>query len=156
MCVATTATTAVRLFESVRIKCIEIWACNAAGDASNTVQLEWVNTVIVGAPGSTHNDTAMGLQNIAHISCKPPKFSRADFWLNNSSGGSGADYTIANLNIPKGGVIDVVLEACLYDNDTAVSVTGAVAGATTGKTYCRPLDSASGTAGLDPIGYDSI
>lgn len=156
MCVATGATAAFRLFDAIRLREVEIWACNAAGDASNTVEVEFLETAIIGGPGATFSDTAMGLQNIAHVCCKPPKNSRLDLWLNNATGLSGNDVNLFRLAVPKGGIVDIVLEGCFYDNDATVSVTGTVSGATIGKTYCRPLDSAQNTAILLPVSWDFI
>lgn len=156
LCVATGAIAAFRLFDAVRLREVEIWACNAAGDASNTAEVEFLNTATTGGPGVTFSDTAMGLQNIAHVHAKPPKGSRADLWLNNATGQLGNDYALFRLAVPKGGIVDIVLEGCFYDNDTSVSVTGTVASATVGKIYCRPLDSAQNTAHLLPISWDYI
>jgi hypothetical protein len=156
MCVATAAAVAYRLFDAVKIKEVEVWCANAAGDAANTVEIEWLNTLLIGGPGSTISDTALGLHDIAHVVARPPKGSKADFWLDNSTGLSGGDFNIFRLACPKGSVVDITLECAIYDNDTAVAVTGAVAGATVGKTYARPLDSAQGTAILVPVSYDFI
>lgn len=156
MCVATTATTAVRQWAALKLKQVEIWAGNSAGNASNTVQMEWVDTVNIGGSDIVITDTAIGLMDIAHIKSSPPGGSKAADWLNNSSGSSGSDFTILNINLPQGAIIDITLDVNFYDTDSAVSVTGAVAGATTGKTYCRALDSASGTALLPPISFDTI
>jgi hypothetical protein len=154
MCVATSATTAKRLWDAVRVREVEVWAANSAGDSSNTVEIEYLQTLNVGGPGFTFSDTAMGLQNVAHICTRPPKLSRTDFWLSNSTGASGNDVDLIRLAVPKGGVVDVTLDFAFYDNDAPINVTGAIAGATTGKIYCRPLDSASGTAILVPVSYD--
>jgi hypothetical protein len=156
MCVAVTSTSASRLFDAVKLKEVEIWACNSAGDASNTAEIEFLETLIIGGPGVTYSDTAMGLQNIAHVHAKPPPGSRLAGWLSNTTGSSGTDVNLFRLAVPKGGIVDIVLEVCMYDNDTAINVTGTVAGASAGKTYCRPLDSAQNTAILLPISWDFI
>lgn len=156
MCVATGATAAFRLFDGVRLRGVEIWACNSAGDSSNTVEIEYLDTATIGGPGVTFSDTAMGLQNIAHVFARPPSGSRASFWLNNATSLSGNDFNLFRLSVPKGGIVDVILEVCLYDNDTSVSVTGTVAGATVGNVYCRALDSAQNTAVLLPVSWNTI
>ncbi len=156
MCVATGATAAFRLWDAVKLKEVEVWGANSAGNASNTVQVEYLDSLLLGGPGKTFSDTALGLQNIAHVRCKPPKGSRASFWLNNTTGAPGNDYNLFNLNVPLGGVVDISLEFVFYDNDNPVAVTGTVTGATVGKTYCRALDSAQNTAILLPVGYDTI
>jgi hypothetical protein len=156
MCVATTSTSASRLWDAVRLREVEVWAANSAGNSSNTVECEFLNTLIFGGPGTTFSDTALGLTDVAHIKCSPPASSRAANWLNNTTGSSSGDYNLFRLAVPQGGVVDVVLDVSMYDNDTAVNVTGAVSGASTGKTYCRPLDSAQGTALLLPVSWDYV
>jgi len=156
MCVAVTSTTASRLWDAVKLREVEIWAGNSAGNSSNTVEIEYLNTTILGGPGTTFSDTAIGLMDVAHICTKPPAGSRASQWLNNTTGSSGGDFNLFRLAVPQGGVVDVVLDLCIYDNESAVSVTGTVAGASAGKTYCRPLDSAQNTAILLPVSYDYI
>lgn len=155
LCVATGAAAAVRLCSAAKLKSVHVWAANSAGNASNTVQCEWLQTNIIGGPDETINDTAIGLTDIAHIHTRPPRGSRASDWLAVSSLG-GADVDLFILTVPQGGVVDIVLEQVLYDSDTSISVTGAVAAATTGKFYTRCLDSATGTATLVPVGRDTI
>jgi hypothetical protein len=156
LCVATAATVAYRLFDAVKLKKIEAWAANSAGNASNTLELEWIKTLVIGGPGLSVTDTAMGLANIAHICSRPPMGSRASEWLSTASLAAGSDIDLFRLVVPQGSIVDVEIEGCFYDTDIPVLVTGAVAGATTGKTYCRALDSAAGTALFVPIGFDTI
>jgi hypothetical protein len=156
MCVAVTATSASRLFDAIRLRGVEVWATNTTGDSSNTVEIEYLNTLIFGGPGVTYSDTALGVTDIAHISTRPPLGSRAASWLNNTTGSSGGDFNVFRLSVPKGGIVDVIMDVMFYDNEAAVNVTGTVAGASAGKTYCRPLDSAQNTALLLPISWDYI
>ena len=62
-CVATAANAATRILDGIKIKKIEMWAANSAGNASNTVQIEYLNqnAAGIGGPGTVHNDTAVGL-----------------------------------------------------------------------------------------------
>jgi len=156
LCVATSAVAAVRLCSGIKLKSVEMWAGNNAGNASNTVQLEWLQTLFIGGPDNVFNDTAIGLNDIAHLYVKPPKGSRVSEWLSNSALVGGADVDLFILTVPQGGVVDIVLEQCLVESEASIAVTGAVAAATLGKFYTRSLDSASGTATLVPIGRDTI
>lgn len=152
-CVATAANAATRILDGIKIKKIEMWAANSAGNASNTVQVEYLNqnAAGIGGPGWVFNDTAVGLQNIASVSCRPPSNSTASSWI---TGFSTTD--IVELVVPQGSVIDLVVDLVLCESETASNVTGAVAGATTGKLYCRPLDSTNATPIFIPVGFDYI
>lgn len=156
VCVATGAAVAYRLCAGVKIKSVEMWGANSAGNSSNTVQLEWLQTLLTGGPDDVFNDTALGLADVAHIHSKPPVGSRCEMWLSTTALSSGNDVNLFTLTVPQGGIVDIVLEQVLYDTDTPISVTGVVAAATTGKSYTRSLDSASGTANLVPVGRDTI
>jgi hypothetical protein len=153
LCVAISATNAFRICDAVKIKLIEIWGANSAGNASNSVQLEWLPSNNYGT-SETHNDTAIGLQNIAHISTRPPKGSLIEDWFFLAA--AGTDVNLFNLNVPQGGVVDIVLQMVLMDSDAGQRVNIAPVGATTGKFYCRALDSATSGATLVPVGYDTI
>lgn len=156
ICVATGAAAAVRLCSGVKIKSIDVWAANSAGNASNTVQLEWLQSLFIGGPDEVINDTCLGLQDIAHIHCRPPRGSRVSEWLSNSALVGGADVDLFTLTIPQGGVVDLVLEQVLVESEASIGVTGAVVAATLGKFYTRSLDSATGTATIVPVGRDTI
>lgn len=153
LCVATGATTAYRVIDAFKIKSVELWSANGLSPDSNTCEIEWLATDNIGN-SSTFNDTAVGVNDVAHVFAKPPVGSIASFW-NQSSHGS-TDVSLFRIAVPDGGLIDVVLSVILYDSDTPIAVTGAVAGATQGKFYCRSLDSASGGSTLLPVGWDRI
>lgn len=148
------STTLGRLCDGVKIRAIEVWAANSAGNASNTVELEWLNPDSAvnsySGPGTTSSDTALGITDIAHIRCIPPKGSAASFWLNDMV----ATTNIIRLVVPQGGVVDVDLDLVLMDNDDPITI-GLLSGVTPGKLYCRALDSLAGTPKLLPISYDS-
>lgn len=148
---ATGAAAAFRLWDGIRIKRVSLWAANGAGNASNTVQIEFNNTAGVGGPGFTFNDTAMGLADVAHVSVKAPKDSRASFWL-----GGGTNTEIFQLTLPQGSVVDIEFEACFADTEAPVAVTAVVAAATIGKVYMRALDNANAAPAILPVGFDFI
>lgn len=149
LCVATGAAVAYRVLAGVKIIEIEMWSANS-GVAANTVQIEWSETSGTGGPGMTLSDTAIGINDIAHICAKPLKESRASFWLANLGN------TVCEIVCPQGTVVDVTLDICFFDSEAPIAVTGAVAAATTGKFYYRPLDSTNAAPGLLPISADYI
>lgn len=149
---ATAPTAAYRVMDGIKLKSVEIWAANAAGNVSNTVELEWVPTNYAGNSGKTLTDTAMGVSNIAHIYAKPPKDSGASFWV---SGNPSSSINFFRLTIPEGSIVDVTCLVSMKDNDVAASVLGSVSGATAGTFYYRPLDS-NGSKLLVPLGAYSI
>lgn len=154
LCVATAANAAYRVIDAFKIKSVELWSANSvASPDANTAEIEWLATDNIGN-SSTRNDTAIGVSDIAHVFARPPVGSTASFWNQSSSG--SADVSLFRIAIPDGGMVDVVLNIIFSDSDHAIAVTGAVAGATTGKFYCRALDSAAGTATLVPVGWDRI
>ncbi len=152
LCVATSANVAYRLWDSVRIRAIEMWCANSSGSSSNTVQVEYSSVGSYGgSTGITYNDTALGTANIAHVKTSPPPMSLASFWI-----GRTENTELVTITGPQGSVIDLVLEFAFNDTETPVLVTGTVSGATTGKMYCRPLPNSGGTAVAFPVGYDYV
>jgi hypothetical protein len=151
LCVGITATSASRVCDGMKIEFLELWAAN--DEASNTVECEWLNDASGNfGPGKTFSDTALGVTNIAHVACAPPKDSSAAFWLNDTHG----DVGILRLALPAGAVTDMVLQLVLYDNDNPILVSGAVAAASPGKFYCRALDNGNATPQVYPVSYDYI
>jgi len=151
ICVATAANAAYRVLDAIKLKSIEVWSANNAGATSNTCELEWIPTNDVGQPGKTIIDTSLGLADIAHIHAKVPKDSQASFWVSNSS----TAIKLFRLTLPAGSILDINCVLSIKDNDVAVSVTGAVAGATAGTFYYRRLDS-TGSGVIVPLGAYSI
>ncbi len=152
-CVATSATSASRILDGILVKKIEMWAANSAGNASNTVQCEFLNQNVagIGGPGWIYNDTAIGLTDVCSISCVPPRDSKLGSWITGFS-----STNLFELTCPQGCVVDIVADLVLMESETPSAVTGAVASATAGKLYCRPLDSTNATPVLLPVGFDYI
>jgi len=152
MCCAVSSTSAYRTLDGIKLKNVEIWAANASGAASNTVELEWVPVNYAGNSGMTFTDTAMGISDIAHLCVSPPKDSGASFWV---SGNPSTSLNFFRMTLPEGSVVDVTCECVFKDNDVAVAVTGSVSGATAGTFYYRYLDS-NGSKLLAPLGAYAI
>lgn len=130
--VATSATQGYQVFQSVRVRAVEVWALPSIGQAT-TVQVEFGNTN-AGLVGDQviHTDTSMGIRP-AHVLARPSSKSLAsDFQV------SGATSAFI-LTCPSGSVIDVQLTFHgQYSSST--SVANALVGATTGALYLRGLD----------------
>jgi len=155
ICLAVTSTSAYTILDSVKLKEIEIWAANGAGNASNTAELEFVNeNALFGGPGTTYSDTAIGVSNICHIYAKPPKNSVASMWCALSDT-FAPSVDLFRLTVPQGAIVDVVVSLVLRDNDAADPVVGSVVGATPGHCYYRYLDSTTNQYFV-PISADYI
>ena len=150
-CMATGSTSAYRRYESVKLDKVEVWCANGNGALSNDINLEWLNTNFIGGSGGTVSDTALGTANIAHISSKPPKNSKADFWLS----GSIVSEPVFNLECPQGSIVDITVRYVDRDSESARLVTGSVSGAVVGTNYLRYLDS-SGAKLLEPVNGNVI
>ncbi len=149
-CVATGAAAAYQLANYFRVRKIEIWGPMASDLAPVTVSVEW-NGTTAGAYGKSVvvTDTSMGSSEPAHVVARPPPGSQVAMWL-----GSGSPL-IAKLSYPANSIVDVSFDAVFRDEGTAVSVTGAVAGATTGALYVRALNSPVDN-NLVPVGVATI
>jgi len=147
--VAIGSTSAVDLFQSVRVNAVECWAPSQGVNPGSEAGFTPPSTVIVifdgttvGAQGDqkTHSDTSMGIQP-AHVRCRPDPLTQAGQFQN-----STADVAF-RLDVPEGTVIDVSLTFRQPVLGNAVSAQHAAAGLTAGAIYYRGLDGliASGT-----------
>lgn len=113
---------AVRLFESVKLKQVELWNCNVSSTA-HTISLEWLRTYPYGNKTSVHSDTALGSAVAAHVHTKPPKDSYASVWLS----GSDEPKPLFELKLCYATVIDITLSYVINMNAQATNATvGAV------------------------------
>jgi hypothetical protein len=140
MLVATTATAGTDLFQAVRVRRVQIWACPALGSASS-VSLEFAG-VTAGLVGdqAVHTDTSMGIQP-AHVSARPSTRSLAsDFQLSSNA-------TAFTLSCPAGSVVDVELSfRSQFAPSANATAQNALVAATAGVQYLRGLDGTA-TAG---------
>jgi hypothetical protein len=152
VCMATASNVAYRVLDGVKLDLVEMWSCNnpSISNYSNQITLEWLNTQYSGAPGNTYTDQAMGATDIAHICARPPKEAGSAFWI-----ADGDRTPLFNMRLPQYTIVDIVVEVVFADTDSAILVSGAVAGATLGQLYYRYLDSNSGQT-LRPTGANYI
>lgn len=142
MCVATSATTTARIFAAVKIKELEAWSPIRISNTTTpfdpiNLGLEWFGTT-----GSYTNSVkafseSMGAQS-AHLRTRPPKKSSSEEWINQAGNFDNAN-TIFVVNMPEGGVLDVVFNYVLVDNESA-SAGPTSSGLTLGTVYYSPLD----------------
>lgn len=141
--VATTATAVSDVFQTVKVRQVEMWALPTIG-AATTVSCEFGGTT-VGILGDQiiHSDTSMGIQP-AHVLARPSKRSLiSDYQIR---GGNTAFF----LTCPAGTVIDVSL-SFVGQFAVGAAATNAAVGATAGAFYLRGLDGlATATSQIPP------
>jgi len=153
-CMATAATSAYRIFGAVKLNSIDMWCANSNATASNTLEVEYfTDNPYFGTSSKIFSDTAVGTTNVAHVHAVPPKNSYSGSWL---PAQTSQQNTIANITCPQGTVIDVNMTVELIDDESSISVTGAVVAASAGYLYTRLLDSTNGAPKLVPLGVNYI
>jgi hypothetical protein len=156
-----TATTAARLWGSVKITKLEVWQATQATAPTSSftgVQIEWLSEM---GPDKVLQDTG-NVFRPAHVATKPPMTSFASFWNLSGSNESvilfklsaqpfaGAPGTATPLLI--GTIVELTLVVTNLDDEAPVITT--VAAATAGQVYVRSLDSVVGS--YIPISYLTI
>lgn len=132
ICVATSAVTAVKLFQFVRLKYVEVWDDAVAGsNASVSVTFDETDTNQA-SERKTYTDTSIGIE-VAHVKCFPARDSLTSNW-HGVSGNNAFELTLS-----QGAIIDVMLELRNQGN-SAIACQSAVVAATLGATYYRGLD----------------
>jgi len=96
---------AARVFESVKLKHIQMWNANISNTA-HTISLEWARTYPFGNKTSIISDTALGTSEPAHVNVYPPKDSYSRVWLS----GSDEAKPLFTLSLCKGTIIDITLQ----------------------------------------------
>ncbi len=154
LCMADTATTAQRLFSSVRLDSVEVWSPMASDLVPVTCSVEFQapSATSIGSPNFLHSDTSMGSDHCAHLRTSPSPSSIASMWQSRT-----ATNTLFTLVCPANSIVDVHLTLCLQNGEPATAVTGAPVGATVGTVYCRGLDGAAAASTvLPPVSYATV
>jgi len=94
-----TTTTANKVFQSVRLRAVEVWAVPVVGGAT-TVEVTFAGISSNAGDEKLHTDTSMGIQP-AHVRAKPAKNSLAAMWAPAST------LTSFVITAPSGSVIDL-------------------------------------------------
>jgi len=133
MLVATTATAASNLFQSVRLRRVTIWGIAAIG-TSTSVSIEFAGTTTgISGDQQIHADTSMGVQP-AHVDARPSARALCSNWQVNTS-------AVAFTHVgPAGSVIDVDLSFRGSFAGGTIAAQNAIVGGTAGFQYLRGLD----------------
>jgi hypothetical protein len=126
--IATTTTAGFQLFDTVRVRLVEVWAAAALGTAS-TVSVEFTNTE---GDSRFHTDTSLGVSP-AYLRAKPSKDSTSGFW---HVSGAGSAFV---LTVPAGSIIDVHL-SFRGSGGYSVALQVVQVAATAGTVFWRGLD----------------
>jgi len=132
--IATGATTAVQMYDCVKVSKVELWSAATGGAVTCSVQFLGKTTGKVGDQRA-YTDTALAVGQCAHVLARPAKSSQASQY---QSGGTDAAFYITCTSST---VVDVTLTfRNNYDASAVVSTTNGVVGATAGDMYYRGLD----------------
>lgn len=112
-------TTQSRIFSAVKLNRVEIWA--VAGSGSNdfstaNISMNWLSNY---GPNTEVSDSGNAF-NTAHITTSPPRQSLASFW---SLTGSNETEALFFLSAPVGAIVDVWVDATLFDGAGAAFTT---------------------------------
>jgi len=118
-------------FGSFLIREVKIYTPPASQGAAATCSVEWIG--LANCPNVEVSDTTVSVADPAVIRSRPPVNSLASFW---QLAGTTAYMT---LTAPAGSIIDVSLDAVLFDDDVAQAV-NAVAASSLGSVYYLSLD----------------
>jgi len=130
--VAASATAGYQVFQTVKIREVEVWAVPVVGNpAAVSVEFSGVSAGIIGDQ-LIHSDTSMGLQP-AHVRARPSRRSLASEYQLSTSANAFL------LTCPAGSVVDVAL-TFRGTWIVASAVQNALVAATTGAFYLRGLD----------------
>ncbi len=153
LCMATSSTAAWRLFGSVKLKRLQIWAASSSTGAPVTVSFTKQSST-VGNNGDSvlYSDTVLGSAHNAYICVKFSDREQVGQWQGSATSGSYGQITV-----PANAVVDLTISYTLNDNVVGpLAVTGAVSLATTGSVYQRALDNTQATPQLVAVSYLSI
>jgi hypothetical protein len=139
-------TTVYNIFETIRIKHVELWGINILTNVPVTVSLQFFDNSNVETATKVFSDTSIGTTEAAHVKASPPSLSSAKFWQGNNSG------NLFYIVVPQYAVIDVAFEYVLASGSYAQAAQNAVSGASPGIIYARGLDGlANASTALPPV-----
>jgi len=149
---ATTSILGYSLWDSVKVKRIEVFSPPAAQGSSVTCSILFPATNQSQAREVT--DTSVSVSMPAHIVATPPPMSLCSFWNNGNSA-----TTYFTLVAPPGSIIDLTLGLVLEDGNGQASLanTAVLVGATVGGVYYCSLDSSTSAGSIyKPVGLTSL
>jgi hypothetical protein len=128
------------LYDSVRIRSVEVWSPAPSQGTATTATLLW-NQLAAGISNMSSievSDTSMSTAYPAHIKASPPRESFAANW----QPASGTTPNLMTLSISTGSVVDVDVELILSDSNASTAASTVVTGVL-GIVYYLPLDGTS-------------
>jgi hypothetical protein len=105
-----TTTLAYPVFQTMKVKRVEIWSPVASQGTGTTCSVEW--PAFNQSQEREVSDTTVSPTYPAHVSCVPPKMSLAGFWNDASAGNN-----LFAISGPAGSVIDVTVSLTMNDGD---------------------------------------
>ncbi len=128
----------VALFNSFKIREIEIWAPGLPNYGTSVIQpstvtVEWESAVNSISSTLTFSDTSNNVSAPAHVRCSPPRGSTASFWSATTSS------TLVTIGAPVGAVVDVECDLVMDADNTDIDTTS-IASGTLGNVYYLALD----------------
>jgi len=136
------------MFTSFRVKRVRLWAPPSAVGSVASCSLDWwPGSGLVNNPNMFFSDTSLAPDFPAYVDVAPPRGSLAGFWVNENGAGS----ILFQLGYPANTIVDVHVDFCSDDDETASTDTIAVATAAIGQQYWLALDGPS-VNNLVPVG----
>jgi hypothetical protein len=144
--VGVSTTAAYDIFETIRIKHVELWGINVLTNVPVTVSLQYYDNSNVETATKVFSDTSIGTTEAAHVKASPPSLSSAKFWQGNNSG------NLFYIVVPQYAVIDVAFEYVLASGSYSQVAQNAIVGGSPGIIFARGLDGlASASTALPPV-----
>jgi hypothetical protein len=119
-----TNTTAVRIFNAIKIRKVEMWSPVSAGASAADFGIEWSSQY---GPFETVNGTTQGTARPGHLMTRPPKGSVAGFW---SLAGVNESEIVMYIWGPAGTVVDFHLTGSMSADGAASATSVSPSGAT--------------------------
>jgi len=135
-------TAVVAIFQSFRIKRLEMWSAPSAQGSNATCSVEWFG--FGNSPNTEFSDTTLSTAKNAVVSCKPPANALASFWQK----ATGTPLFI--LTCPAGTIVDLILDTILSDDEGAGTVVTIASGSLGALVYLA-LDQVTGTHNFVPV-----
>jgi hypothetical protein len=136
--ISTTATQGYQLFDSVKIKFVEMWD-SASSSTPTTVECSFPAGAGFGGSGMVFQDTAIG-GGIAHVKAKPAKMSANALYQSSST-----NIAFELVQVSVGCIIDVSV-ICRNNASTPIACQNALVAAVVGDIYFRGLDGLAAAA----------
>jgi len=148
--IASSATSGVRLFASMKLVHVDVWSIVTATGVDNAINFEWgdFSSTADGAPYCPVNSTSVDTMHAPHFRFKPMVNSSVSKWMVASVNDSSTIFTVSG---PVGAVVDITVDCIITGNTNSLTmqtVQRAVAGASAGQIYGTNLPSGAPTLSM--------